>query len=753
MNQEQLQADIRALTGSASSLNSDWQALFDQAGVPDGSFNQRLLGWIDNQLGTSHGNLNAALGAYAAAYGFGSWTEVTDIVAPSALPGLIAWWDARSLAGLFDGALVDLLADEKGTCHLSATGAARPVLRDGGHHPAGRPYLEFDGSATLFTMAQKTPALGAFTIAWAAADDRVGEFNFLFNDSDGGDILGLQFGDAVYFRGNSITAISGALPRRRPALMAVYTFVYDGAQYRFYVNGELWVQASAATVFAFDRVGGRPSASQHWTGAFGEALVFDRALSDDEREMVETYLSPWRVTALHVDNQTGGDANRGWTPDAAWQTLAKANTAGGLVPGDAILFRRGRIWRGSLFAPVSGTQDAPVRLAAYGDGAPPAIYGSLRHTSGWTLVSGTEYKKTMEAPVNVFRLDGDTVEKLIFTAGGAGALQSGQWAHDGTDLFVNIGEPANGAVFEIPRTAAQGGHYGIAISSDADVAISGISVRFCRTNGIEFFNATRPSATDCESSFNGNDGFNIHHTSDFYIARTVSHRNGQTRTTLGPAGDGYSAHQDCDGLIEDAVATDNEKGGFLHQRPVTVTHRRFFARGNNQNLLIEPQGTPPVDGFTRWENGVVQHTEADNLNAVDLTFPAEMHHVTVVGAGGGVGVHANDKVAMRNCIVAHFATGLMTAGGTAADAHHSLFWANQQDRGPGVPAGQGDGTADPLFAGPESGDFRIREESPAIGAGRASVISEHRDAAGNPVGSRGPVTIGAYQYPVRERSG
>ena len=77
-------------------------------------------------------------------------------------------------------------------------------------------------------------------------------------------------------------------------------------------------------------------------------------------------------TKYYVSSVSGNDANDGKTPETAWQTLDKVSSAA-LSAGDGVFFKRGEIFRGQL-----KTQKG-VTYSAYGEGAKPAIYGSLKN--------------------------------------------------------------------------------------------------------------------------------------------------------------------------------------------------------------------------------------------------------------------------------------------------------------------------------------------------------------------------------------
>jgi hypothetical protein len=78
-NQSDLQAAIRAITSTTHTVEGDWLALFALAGITTGTFNERLLAWINGQLAASHTNLPAAQQAYAVDQGFNRWSDMTSL--------------------------------------------------------------------------------------------------------------------------------------------------------------------------------------------------------------------------------------------------------------------------------------------------------------------------------------------------------------------------------------------------------------------------------------------------------------------------------------------------------------------------------------------------------------------------------------------------------------------------------------------------------------------------------------------------
>jgi hypothetical protein len=76
----------------------------------------------------------------------------------------------------------------------------------------------------------------------------------------------------------------------------------------------------------------------------------------------------------YADSRNGDDSLDGLSAATAWRSLAKVNAAP-LKPGDAMLFRRGSVWRGLLDS-KSGEPDMPVRYGAYGEGPKPLFLGS-----------------------------------------------------------------------------------------------------------------------------------------------------------------------------------------------------------------------------------------------------------------------------------------------------------------------------------------------------------------------------------------
>ena len=80
--------------------------------------------------------------------------------------------------------------------------------------------------------------------------------------------------------------------------------------------------------------------------------------------------------SYYLDAAGGNDGNSGLSPGAAWQTIARLNTAS-LQSGDIILFNRGQIFYGELRPLVGG-----ISFDAYGTGPKPVISG-LTTLSAW----------------------------------------------------------------------------------------------------------------------------------------------------------------------------------------------------------------------------------------------------------------------------------------------------------------------------------------------------------------------------------
>ena len=102
---------------------------------------------------------------------------------------------------------------------------------------------------------------------------------------------------------------------------------------------------------------------------------------------------------------TGNDTNDGRTADKPFQTLAKVNSLS-LQAGDAILFRRGDTFQGSLLIRQSGTAGKPIRFDAYGSGPKPLLTGSVP-VNNWIPVGNNRWQATCRdcgnRVTNVFR--------------------------------------------------------------------------------------------------------------------------------------------------------------------------------------------------------------------------------------------------------------------------------------------------------------------------------------------------------------
>ena len=111
------------------------------------------------------------------------------------------------------------------------------------------------------------------------------------------------------------------------------------------------------------------------------------------------------LRTFYVSSSTGS-ANGDGSINNPWKTLAQVN-AQTFKPGDAILFKRGDIWYGTLTVKSSGSASAPITYGAYGSGEKPIITG-FTEVTGWNNDGNRIYSKIIstESMLNIASVDG-----------------------------------------------------------------------------------------------------------------------------------------------------------------------------------------------------------------------------------------------------------------------------------------------------------------------------------------------------------
>ena len=100
----------------------------------------------------------------------------------------------------------------------------------------------------------------------------------------------------------------------------------------------------------------------------------------------------------YVSEKNGNDSNDGKTPRTAIKTIATLNSKITLAKGDAVLFERGGLYRGSI------TVSQGVTYGSYGEGEKPVLSGSLKNYADpglWEKTDKENVYKLKETIVNV----------------------------------------------------------------------------------------------------------------------------------------------------------------------------------------------------------------------------------------------------------------------------------------------------------------------------------------------------------------
>ena len=87
------------------------------------------------------------------------------------------------------------------------------------------------------------------------------------------------------------------------------------------------------------------------------------------------------AATFYVDSTNGSDANDGLSQESAFASIERLN-AMTFIPGDVILFKKGETFTGCFKPMGSGNEEAPIKIASYGEGDARPV---LQPGTDWTV--------------------------------------------------------------------------------------------------------------------------------------------------------------------------------------------------------------------------------------------------------------------------------------------------------------------------------------------------------------------------------
>ncbi|MFD6436473.1 right-handed parallel beta-helix repeat-containing protein [Streptomyces venezuelae] len=463
-----------------------------------------------------------------------------------------------------------------------------------------------------------------------------------------------------------------------------------------------------------------------------------------------------KAATYYVDCAAGDDSAPGTSTRTAWRTVAKAS-GHAFGPGDRLLLKRGTSCTGVLAPKGAGAAGAPVRIDAYGSkrAAKPHIEGGgaraalhLADTEQWEIrnldLSNTGPATTTQRRAGLYVQLTDYGVARHFVVDGVDV-------HDVNGADFKDPDPSGGILFVVQGTAEPTRFDGIRVENSTVRHVDRTGIGTMSTwdgpgkfsTGVRF---RRNKAYDV-----GGDGIVIHETSR---ARVEHNYVDGFNMRSGGYNAGVWAWESEDALYQynevtgghgtrDSMAYDIDGGN------VRNTYRYNYSHDNEGGFLLVCNGEGKVSDGNRIH---------DNISVNDRNTASPYGVISVVcGAATDTLIYRNTVVTDRpdTALVSNNGptgvtfrdnvfVGAPGAGSPIKDTvstyEGNLYWNTAQPRDPkGV-------RADPrLVSGaPRTpGDVRLKDGSPARGAGTPTADGTTHDYFGNPIPD--PPNIGADQ--------
>ncbi|MBR2339008.1 MAG: right-handed parallel beta-helix repeat-containing protein [Clostridia bacterium] len=245
----------------------------------------------------------------------------------------------------------------------------------------------------------------------------------------------------------------------------------------------------------------KPAAGANTAEWFNRVPGMFDAEADALREKILNTVTEPNVAGDHwYVSESGNDEADGKTPATAWQTLkGLAAHAADIKAGDAVLFERGGVYRGTIRA-ISG-----VYYGAYGEGDKPCIYGSHRN------LAETPWEKS--AIENVWYTTGFHIDvgHVVFDHGKEVGLKMRyslrECCHNGDFfykdgvlyLYMDKGNPAD--LYDSIEAGER--DVVISISENHDVTIDNLCIKYGGGHGIQGGGTKNIAIINCEMGWIG----------------------------------------------------------------------------------------------------------------------------------------------------------------------------------------------------------------------------------------------------------
>lgn len=297
----------------------------------------------------------------------------------------------------------------------------------------------------------------------------------------------------------------------------------------------------------------------------------------------------------YVDAQKGNDSNTGKSQSSPWKTVTKV-TSKTYLPGDKILFKRGQIWNGALWATSSGLSGKPITYGAYGTGAKPIISATKKGQFIWVQHSGNIWKSAKRE--NIVRMNNQRalLEKSIDRLDKPYEIYKNEQTGTG-DLYVyspsnpntyyanNFDIGSDSSIFSIGNKQfivienlelIGGKYYGVTISGGGNATVRSNTIKYIYVTAVDIKDSSNNIIQENEITY-GN-SFGIKHdvkteglrpSNNKIIKNTVSHF-----LYSGIMFNGYSGTaRTYNNVITDNISFKNGDGIYIHYTEKTLILR------------------------------------------------------------------------------------------------------------------------------------------------------------------------------------